>query len=353
MPTLHANKIVRSRAPLRISFGGGGTDVAPFRDLHGGLVINATINKFVYSTFTHRKSSTTTFKNADTGETFSLTVEDSTKGLGIESIPEGVRLHYATYMAVAKLTGLEPLMGLECVTFADAKNGSGLGTSSTCVVAMLKGYTELLGLDLDDHEIAELAWVIERIDCQIAGGKQDQYAATFGGFNLIEFQKDSTNVIPIRLKNWIRHEFESRIVLYYTGQSRNSGTLIKRQISAMGENDSDVLGNLHLLKQEAKAMKSALIRGNFGEVARSMNFGWTAKMAAAPLSVNDEMRRAYEAARDAGAEAGKVCGAGGGGYMLFLVQPTDRVAVARTLNSFGGLVENCSFTDVGCSAWTV
>ncbi|MBS1212682.1 MAG: putative kinase, galactokinase/mevalonate kinase, partial [Proteobacteria bacterium] len=188
----------------------------------------------------------------------------------------------------------------------------------------------------------------------LAGGRQDQYAAAFGGVNFMEFYADDRVIVnPLRVKRWILSELETSSLLFFTGVSRESAHIIAEQSLHAERHDRTALEALHLVKREATAMKEAVLRGDFALLARSMQDSWAAKKRTASRITNTQIDYAIEEARKAGAIAGKVSGAGGGGFIFFLVDPTRRAAVARVLNGVGGQVMNCHFTDLGAQAWRI
>src|SRR5262249_9802917 len=235
----------------------------------------------------------------------------------------------------------------------DAPPGSGLGSSSTLVVAMLKAFTEWLHLPLGDYDMARLAFEVERRDLRLSGGRQDQYAATFGGFNFIEFYADEQVIVnPLRVKNWIISELETSLVLYYTGASRESARIIDQQTANVERGRSIAVASMVQLKEDAIRMKEAILKGDFEQLASSMGRSWQAKKQTAEDVSNAEIERIFELATEAGALAGKVSGAGGGGFIMFLVDPARRVEVIRTLNNHpGGRVMACHFTKRGTEGW--
>jgi len=217
---------------------------------------------------------------------------------------------------------------------------------------MIRAFTELLNLPLDDYTIAHMAYQIERMDCGLQGGRQDQYSATFGGFNFMEFYADERAVInPLRVKNWILCELEASLVLYFTGVSRESAHIIADQSSNVKSGATDALEAMHGIKREALAMKECLLRGDFEGLVESMRLGWENKKRSAKTVSNPHIDAIYDAAMQAGALAGKVSGAGGGGFMWFFVPTERRMDVIRALNDFGGQVSNCHFTKHGTQAW--
>jgi D-glycero-alpha-D-manno-heptose-7-phosphate kinase len=341
--------IIRARAPLRLGLAGGGTDVAPYSDIYGGLVLNAAIDRYAYAVI----------KTLDTPQVrFTATDQDHVETIELDAIgiTDGGKnaLHKAVYTEVIqRFNGGRPV-ALELSTFCDAPAGSGLGSSSTLVVAMVKAFAELLNLPLDDYMLAQTAHKIERIDCGLQGGKQDQYSAAFGGFNLMEFYAEDRAVInPLRIKNWIICELEASLLLFYTGVSRESAKIIAVQSDNVSRGDSIPLEAMHAIKQEALVMKECLLRGNFEGIVSSMQEGWANKKLTAKAVTSARIEEIYDAALTAGALAGKVSGAGGGGFMMFFVPPEKRMSVMLSLERFGGQVSNCHFTKYGSQAWKI
>lgn len=340
--------IIRARAPLRLGLAGGGTDVSPYCDVHGGCVLNATIDRYAYAVIKPLNEPIIRLIATD---------QQSQKviGLAVPVVLNGkLDLHKAVYNhMIEHYNGGIPI-ALELSTFCDAPAGSGLGSSSTLVVVMIRAFAELLNLPLDDYTIAHLAYKIERVDCGLQGGRQDQYSATFGGFNFMEFYADERAVVnPLRIKNWIICELEASLVLFYTGVSRESATIIAAQSSNVTAGAAATMAAMHAIKQEALIMKECLLRGDFNGIVDSMQVGWASKKQSAKTVSNQLIDAIYDSAISAGALAGKVSGAGGGGFMMFFVPPERRMDVIRTLRQSDGQVSNCHFTKNGTQAWRI
>jgi D-glycero-alpha-D-manno-heptose-7-phosphate kinase len=254
---------------------------------------------------------------------------------------------------VREFNGGRPLP-LRMTTHTDAPPGSGLGSSSTLVVSMIKAFVEWLNLPLGEYDIARLAFEIERHDVGLSGGRQDQYAATFGGFNFMEFHPHERVVVnPLRVKNWIVSELEASLLLYFGGVSRDSARIIDEQTSNVKAKDSGAIDAMHALKQEALSMKECLLKGDFDGLVESMEAGWQAKKRMASSISNPQIEASYELAKQAGMRAGKISGAGGGGFMMLIVDPVRRMDVVRALSTTNGQIYNCHFTEIGTQGWKI
>ncbi|ATF85305.1 dehydrogenase [Burkholderia gladioli] len=338
-------ELVRARAPLRLGLAGGGTDVSPYSDDFGGLVLNATINRYAYATLAPRQDGRVELVAADSAVSWQGSMASS---LGLV---KGLELHVGVYNRIVRdYHGGQPL-AVQITTHSEAPPGSGLGSSSTMVVALLHAFVEYLQIPLGEYEIAQLAYEIERVDLAFAGGKQDQYAAAFGGFNFMEFDKDRVIVNPLRVKQSVLAELESSLVLFYTGVSRESAKIIEEQTNSMRRGNFASVEAMHRVKQEAVRMKEAILKGDFDSFAESMRLSWEAKKKMASSISNATIDAIYDAAIAAGALAGKVSGAGGGGFMMFIVDPTRRPGVIRALGGFDGQVLTCNFTKHGAYSW--
>ena len=340
--------IVRARAPLRLGLAGGGTDVSPYCDMYGGRVMNVTIDRYAYAIVSAGDGNEVTFRalDADLEETHSCGVAIDCGG--------PLALLKGVYARVSRdfLDGDRPALNVK--TFSDAPPGSGLGSSSTMVVAILQAFVEYFSLPLGEYEVAQLAYDIERKDLQLAGGKQDQYAATFGGFNFMEFYADDRVIVnPLRIKDWVWSELEASMVLYFTGVSRASADIIRQQSRNIGENRQASIDAMHSLKQEAIQMKECVLRGDLRRLETTLQAGWEAKKMTANCISNPLIERVERIAFAHGARATKVSGAGGGGFMMFLCDPEDRLHLTRSLLQEGGSVLDFHFTQQGATSWRI
>ena len=339
--------VIRSKAPLRLGLAGGGSDVSPYSDIYGGLVLNATINMYAYCSIEETDSDKIEIIATDLQQEVCYPVSDS---LPIDGCLD---LHKGVYNRVVKDYGARP-RSFRITTYSDAPAGSGLGSSSTMVVAILKAFAEWLNLPMGDYEIAHLAYKIEREDLALSGGKQDQYAAAFGGFNYMEFLSDNHVIVnPLRVKRWIIDELESSMVLYYTGASRSSAKIIDEQKRNTSSGNSVAIEAMHRIKQSAKDMKDVLLRGDIQGFATILGQAWEDKKKMATSITNPMIQQVMDVAMGAGAIAGKVSGAGGGGFIMFVVKPTHKKQVMRALEALDGQVMNFQFSDGGTHGWKI
>jgi D-glycero-alpha-D-manno-heptose-7-phosphate kinase len=338
---------IQSKAPLRLGLAGGGTDVSPYSDLYGGAILNATISLYAYTTIIPRDDGKIIFNLEDRNEQY---VYNSVKQLPIDG---EIDLLKAIYNRIIKDFHREPL-SFEISTYVDAPAGSGLGTSSTLVVSVLGAFAEWLSLPLGEYDLAYLAYSIEREDMAMAGGKQDQYAAAFGGFNFMEFfSQDKVIINPLRIKDKIINELSRNIILYYTETSRDSSNIIKEQQKNVKEQNIRSIEAMHKLKEQAVLMKEALLKENLDEIGRILNLGWQFKKQMAKGISTNFFEEVYEAGIKAGASGGKISGAGGGAFIFFYCPENTRYQVANELQKFGGSLRRFEFTNNGLETWTI
>ncbi|MCX6243465.1 MAG: dehydrogenase [Bacteroidetes bacterium] len=339
--------IIRSKAPLRLGLAGGGTDVAPYSELFGGSILNATISMYAYATIVPTDDGKITLNAIDKNERYTF---DSSLALPIDGkldIPKGI------YNRIVKDFIRKPL-SFELHTYVDAPPGSGLGTSSTLVVAILGAFAEWLGLPLGEYDLAHLAYEIERVDLNMAGGKQDQYAATFGGVNFMEFSKEDKVIVnPLRIHEKYLDELAHNLILYHTETSRLSSVIIEQQSKNVTDRNEKTIEAMHKLKEQAVMMKEALLKGELAKIGEILDFGWKYKKNMASGITNPFIDEIYETAKKNGATGGKISGAGGGGFMFFYCPGTARSGVIEALSKFGGQAKRYEFTSKGLSAWTI
>ena len=339
--------IIRSKAPLRLGLAGGGSDVSPYSDIYGGLILNATINLYTYCTIEETYDGLITIDSDDARCYKSYWVAEQLEIDGEASLIKGV------YNRVMRDFDIS-LRSFKITTYNDAPAGSGLGTSSAMVVCILKAFIEWLSLPLGDYEASRLAYEIERKDLALSGGKQDQYAAAFGGFNYMEFlPNDLVIVNPLKIKRWIMDELEASMVLYFTGASRSSAAIIEQQQKNTSSGNQNAIEAMHRIKQSAKDMKLALLKGDMNEFARILGQAWEAKKKMANAISNPMIQEVFDVAMSAGALAGKVSGAGGGGFVMLMVEPTRKKEVVNALKKLNGFVMPFQFTEGGAHGWKI
>jgi|WetSurMetagenome_2_1015567.scaffolds.fasta_scaffold36562_3 D-glycero-alpha-D-manno-heptose-7-phosphate kinase len=338
--------IIRSKAPLRLGLAGGGTDVSPYSDKFGGAVLNATVSLYAYASIVPGKDNMITIRSVDKNTEIGFPTTSVLPVDGNLDLVKGV------YNRIVKDYGLKPL-SFSITTFVDVPAGSGLGTSSTLVTAVLGAFTEWLKLPLGDYDLAKLAYDIERNDLGMAGGKQDQYAATFGGINFMEFYDNGKVIVnPLRIKDQILNELSNNIILFYTKTSRISSEIIENQQRNVNEGSESSIEAMHGIKKLAVKMKEAILKGEIEMMGELLNLSWDFKKKMADGISNPRIDKIYEAAMKAGATGGKISGAGGGGFMFFYCPGISRYNVINALEQFGGHARRYEFTKVGLETWT-
>jgi D-glycero-alpha-D-manno-heptose-7-phosphate kinase len=340
-------KLVRSRAPLRLGLAGGGTDLSPYCDEYGGAVLNFTVNRFAYAFIEIRNDGKLVFKSSDLDQSETLQA--------VSELPttEGLRLHRGVYNKMVREFNNGKPIAMTLTSFADVPAGSGLGTSSALVVSMVEAFRLLLDSPLGLYDVARLAYEIERNDLALAGGRQDQYAATFGGANFIEFLPNERVIVnPLRIQQRHIDELEASLVTCFTGKSRESAAIVVDQARQMTSKNMVALDSLHQLKTDAVQMKHALLTGNMMELAEIMQRSWKAKKNTAKAITNPKIDELFDFALKNGALAGKISGAGGGGFMMFLAAPETRPQLIKALRSRGTTADAVHFTLRGCESWT-
>lgn len=340
------NKIYRSRAPLRLGLAGGGTDVSPYSDIYGGAILNATISLFAYVDIEKNDTKTIIFEAKDFETLDKYEIGETINPDGQLNLLKGV------YLRIMKDYPFEH-NGLRITSYVQAPPGSGLGSSSTLVVALIGAFVEMLKLPLGEYDIAHYAYEIERIDLKLAGGKQDQYAATFGGFNYMEFFKDDKTIVnPLRIKPEYIYELEKNIVLFYTSKSRESARIIDEQVANVKSQKQSSIEAMHHIKEQSVMMKEALLKGELSKIGQIFDFGHLHKKNMAANISNSFLDDIYDSAMSAGASGGKISGAGGGGFMAFYCPGTTRYDVIVALSKFEGKSIPFLFTERGLTHWT-
>ena len=304
----------RARAPLRLGLTGGGTDVEPYASKKGGAVFNTTINRYAYCTITPTDDHSMSIHSTDYGK--------------YEAPLDGGPL---------KLDGSE------------APPGSGLGGSSTVIVSIIAAICEWKNIKLTSMEMAQLAYKLEREVIGLKGGKQDQYAAVFGGFNLMKFSSEGVDVNRVRIACNTVNELQYSSVLCYTGNSRESAQIIESQVEKFnkGQNE-DALDKTKALTFD---MVKALEKGDIDEAGRILDISWDYKKQFSNKITNPQIDALYNAAKEEGALGGKVSGAGGGGFMYFICRYDRKYSVAKALQKMGARVTDYMFEPAGVISW--
>jgi D-glycero-alpha-D-manno-heptose-7-phosphate kinase len=329
--------MIWSQAPLRISFCGGGTDVSPYMEERGGVVLSATINRYASARIRPRRRPGITVRSHDYDTVVRYPANGDLQDDGQLDLVKAVLRHYPA--------GRE--QGLDLVLESDAPPGSGLGSSSALVVALIGGLREWQGRPIESDAVARLAYRIERQELGIPGGMQDQYAATFGGVNLIEFGSDAVKVTPLGLDDSLLAALQARLLLCYTGRTRISANIIRSQVDAYLRRDTDAVGAMEELKRLTLAMKGALLEGRLTDFGRLLHEAWVNKKRMACQISDEGIDRLYEAGRRSGALGGKILGAGGGGYLLFYCEPEVRGCCVDALSHLGGQIADFAFDPHG------
>jgi D-glycero-alpha-D-manno-heptose-7-phosphate kinase len=338
--------IFRSRAPLRIGLAGGGTDVSPYSELYGGAVINTAISHFACADIETIDQKVFIIHSTDGNILLETPLNKTLPVDGTLDLVKGM------YNRILKDYG--PFdNGIRLSVTVDAPLGSGLGTSSTLMVALAGAFRQMLSFSMDNGQLAQFAYEVERIDLGFAGGKQDQYAAVFGGFNFMEFLPgDKTIVTPLQISSENIRQLENNLVLYYSSLNRDSSSIISEQQQNVVQQNLVSIEAMHALKTQSKMMLTALTAGQLDEVGKILDFGFRNKKNMARNISNPLLDSIYEAALSAGATGGKISGAGGGGFMIFYCPDGTRSTVCEALHNFDGYVKPFTFSLPGLTAWT-
>jgi D-glycero-alpha-D-manno-heptose-7-phosphate kinase len=341
------SKIIRSKSPLRIGLAGGGTDVSPYADIYGGAILNATINLYAQTTIEPLTGNKIIIESIDRRDTEELEIQEQLLINGKHDLVKGI------YNRIIKEFVKKPL-SFRLTTHVDVPVGSGLGTSSSLVISILSAFVQWLNLPLGEYEIAHLAYEIERQDLGMAGGRQDQYAAAFGGVNFMEFYRnDKVIVNPLRIKSQHLYELENNLVLYFTSTTRLSSTIIESQSKNVKSENKKSLEAMHHLKDQAIQMKEALLRGRINDIGEILDYGFQQKKNMAEGISNQLIEEIYDVVKKAGSTGGKISGAGGGGFMFFYCPGNSRYKVLEALKSYSGFCRDFQFTSNGHFSWVV
>ncbi len=339
--------IIRSKAPLRIGLAGGGTDVSPYCDRFGGAILNVTLSLYAHASIEPLDNGKIILHSIDKNQILEFDALSHLPVNGELDLIKGI------YNRIVKDYCDAPL-SFRLTTAVDAPAGSGLGTSSTLVVAILGAFAEWLKLPLGEYDLAYLAYDIERNDLGMAGGKQDQYAATFGGVNYMEFFKDEKVIVnPLRIRQTYLDELAHNLLLYNLETSRLSSTIIEAEQKNVRENAPETIEAMHQLKKQASYMKEALLKGKIDEIGEILDFGWQHKKKMAHGISNPQIDEIYEIAIANGATGGKISGAGGGGFMFFYCPGNNKHQVIKSLQNYKGFFTHFDFVNTGLRTWSL
>jgi D-glycero-alpha-D-manno-heptose-7-phosphate kinase len=334
--------MIITQTPLRISFAGGGTDIEPYLSEKGGVVLSTTINRYSFGTLLPRTDQEIQVESLD--------VEMFAKFLASQKLTFNGQLDLVKAV-LRKFEGWD--QGFSLFLHSDAPPGSGLGSSSTMVVTILGLFRQWLNLSWSNYDIANLAYEIERVDLGIRGGKQDQYAAVFGGFNFVEFYHDGTIVNPLRISQVILNELEYHLLLCYTGKTRLSANIIANQVEGYLKKKESSLQALDELKSITIMMKNALLQGKLNQFGELLHQAWMQKKHLAGAITNEKIDSLYHLAMSKGALGGKILGAGGGGYLLLYCPYNRKHIIAAELEKVGAQITPFSFDHQGLTTWSV
>ncbi len=322
---------------MRISFGGGGTDLEAYYARYGGVVVSTAINKYFYAVITTNEADDLQVISADYRSLFRHSPYTDLFWNGDLALPKAILHHFGIRRSVNLFIASE------------VPPGTGLGSSSSAAVTMIHALSTLVEQPMTKQQVAELASYIEISKMGMPIGKQDQYAASFGGINTIRFTSDGVSVEPLSIAPDVRQTLEKRLMLFFTGSSRESTSILKHQRQSTQDNDEAVLEALHNIKQVALDVKECLERGDLDEFARLLHYSWQEKRRLAPGLSNGFIDECYELALHHGASAGKITGAGGGGFLLLYCHEHAQVNVTQVLEEYGLKRMNFHFDSQGAT----
>lgn len=334
--------IIRAKAPLRISFAGGGSDIEPYASEHGGIVINAAINKYAHTTIKPRMDKIIHITSLDFNSEVEFHINDKLLYDGNLDLVK----------AVIKRLSLKNLTnGYDCYIKCDAPPGTGLGSSSSVVISLIGALCKMNNLNLSNYDMAQLAYEIERKDLGYPGGKQDQYAASFGGFNYMEFKNDQTIINSLKIGENISNELNSNLLLCYLGKSRVSEGIIDSQVNSYRKKEVKIIDAMDTLKRIALEVKNSLITGNLDQFGELLNQAWIHKKLTSEKISNKEINNIYDIAIKSGSLGGKISGAGGGGFMYFYCPFNKKHIIANALKKKGVKIVEFNFELSGLKTW--
>ena len=329
----------RSKSPVRISFGGGGSDTTAFFKDNNGAVINSTISLYSHCSLSKRTDSKINIDSAD------LNIKSSY--LNIEEFLNSEKCPLELIKATIKV--INPSFGFDLYIQSDFPLSSGLGGSAVVVSSIIGCFNEFRIDKWSSYEIAELAYEAERLNMGISGGWQDQYATVFGGFNFMEFSNRQNLIHPLRLSETTKSSLEQNLILCYTNTSHKSGDIHQDQKSNL--DNKGIQENVKKNVKIAYKMRESLLKENLNGFSNLMNDSWELKKSYSRDISTDYLDDIYEGAKQNGALSGKLLGAGGGGYFLFFTNFSNRNKLINWIKSEGLIYTNFKFEDVGLKSW--
>ncbi len=348
--------LIRTRAPVRIDFAGGWSDVALFTEPSKGLVVNGAINRYAYASLRCERQGV-----PDDSVALQRVLDKSIRiySADFDTFVEADDIRQLEYdgnidlvKAAVRQMSIET-DGFDLITQSTAPPGSGLGTSAAMGVALVGALGALKETTYLPYQYAELASTIERHELGILGGKQDHYASALGGIHFMEFQGEEVKASPLKLAPHIRYELEKNLVLCYTGKSRLSGNIHQNVTDAYRSGQPSVREALEILKATAEAVKTALMRGRLTEFGELLTENWRNQKRLHPSVTNEQIDSLFDIALAHGAIGGKACGAGGGGCLLFYCEPTREHQVRQKLEAAGARIIDVNFDFDGLQMWKV
>lgn len=338
---LEKNTFARSKAPVRVSFSGGGSDLTHyFMSSDRGAVINATISLYCHATLRPRNDKKIIINSFDLDETIEYQHLDNMLSRDDS---------FGLFRSLIKL--IKPDFGFDLTVKSDFPPGSGLGGSSAVMVAVLGCFNEFRRDKWSDYELSEIAFQAERFDMGISGGWQDQYAAVFGGFNFIEFKKDNNLIHPLRLQDKTILELEESLVLFEISSGRDSGSIHDSQKIMM--QDSKIQDLVRRNVDHSYDMKEKLLKGKLKDFGLGLDVAWNLKRQFSNKISNDKLDELYNFATEKGALGGKLLGSGGGGYFMFFVESLSKNSFLRSMKQRGFNATRFQFDDKGMQSWTM
>ena len=333
---------VRSKAPYRVSFGGGGTDMEPYCVDHGGCVINTAIDRHIYISLEPRKDNKIHINSIDYGKDTTFSIGDNDYSTDFE-----------LFKGIVNVLDIKD--GFNITSYAELPPGSGMGGSSTLSVAVIGAFNEYYDLGYDAHQIAQKAYEIERMELEQSGGYQDQFAAAYGGFNYVEFTNE-VKVFPIDTSREMLNELQYRILLCYVGGKHFSSDIQDEVLEKYEVKKKSYMDAMQDLKDVAQGMRKIIESKDLSkldEFGELLHQGWVAKKSLSSKISNKKIENFYLTSREHGVLGGKLLGAGGGGHLLLICKPEKKYKIKKEMEKMGGKILNIHFNPRGLETWKI